>query len=324
MATTEEVDQSAAVDLEAILAELEAGRDHLPREAIARARQARPAIIPRLIEAIRRAADEARAGKQVEGNAHFIALFLLAEFRAREALPAIVEAVSLPGDLPSDLFGDVITETLPRILATLASDRLEVIDELIANRAADYSVRWSAARTIEYLVRDGVIDRTAAVERLGRHLREGLANEDGAIVGPLIAVLVEYAPAELLDDIREAYRRGLADPSLIDQKSVERDTAAGEETTKRYFARLEPTAIDDTIEELEYWASFQEEQARPLPDAALPEPLSRPLYGRELFEPEADEADYEPATSKAARVGRNDPCPCGSGKKYKKCCGARH
>ena len=22
------------------------------------------------------------------------------------------------------------------------------------------------------------------------------------------------------------------------------------------------------------------------------------------------------------KVGRNDPCPCGSGKKYKKCCGA--
>jgi preprotein translocase subunit SecA len=23
------------------------------------------------------------------------------------------------------------------------------------------------------------------------------------------------------------------------------------------------------------------------------------------------------------KVGRNDPCPCGSGKKYKKCCGAQ-
>jgi len=23
------------------------------------------------------------------------------------------------------------------------------------------------------------------------------------------------------------------------------------------------------------------------------------------------------------KVGRNDPCPCGSGKKYKKCCGAK-
>ena len=25
---------------------------------------------------------------------------------------------------------------------------------------------------------------------------------------------------------------------------------------------------------------------------------------------------------KGAKIGRNDPCPCGSGKKYKKCCGA--
>ena len=24
---------------------------------------------------------------------------------------------------------------------------------------------------------------------------------------------------------------------------------------------------------------------------------------------------------KGPKVGRNDPCPCGSGKKYKKCCG---
>ena len=24
---------------------------------------------------------------------------------------------------------------------------------------------------------------------------------------------------------------------------------------------------------------------------------------------------------KVAKIGRNDPCPCGSGKKYKQCCG---
>jgi preprotein translocase subunit SecA len=29
-----------------------------------------------------------------------------------------------------------------------------------------------------------------------------------------------------------------------------------------------------------------------------------------------------PVVNKEAKVGRNDPCPCGSGKKYKKCCGA--
>ncbi|MDR2825210.1 MAG: SEC-C domain-containing protein, partial [Deltaproteobacteria bacterium] len=32
----------------------------------------------------------------------------------------------------------------------------------------------------------------------------------------------------------------------------------------------------------------------------------------------------KPATVKRdlPKVGRNDDCPCGSGKKYKKCCGA--
>ena len=37
----------------------------------------------------------------------------------------------------------------------------------------------------------------------------------------------------------------------------------------------------------------------------------------------AGDAPAEPETvqRKGAKVGRNDPCPCGSGKKYKKCCG---
>ena len=30
----------------------------------------------------------------------------------------------------------------------------------------------------------------------------------------------------------------------------------------------------------------------------------------------------KPVVNKTQKVGRNDPCPCGSGKKYKKCCGA--
>ena len=29
----------------------------------------------------------------------------------------------------------------------------------------------------------------------------------------------------------------------------------------------------------------------------------------------------KPQPARAQKVGRNDPCPCGSGKKYKKCCG---
>ena len=35
-----------------------------------------------------------------------------------------------------------------------------------------------------------------------------------------------------------------------------------------------------------------------------------------------EEEEPEPKAAVAAKTGRNDPCPCGSGKKFKKCCGA--
>lgn len=37
---------------------------------------------------------------------------------------------------------------------------------------------------------------------------------------------------------------------------------------------------------------------------------------------EIREEKVDPVKYEQAKVGRNDPCPCGSGKKYKKCCGA--
>ena len=33
-------------------------------------------------------------------------------------------------------------------------------------------------------------------------------------------------------------------------------------------------------------------------------------------------AKVETVVHQGPKIGRNDPCPCGSGKKYKKCCGA--
>jgi SWIM/SEC-C metal-binding protein len=50
------------------------------------------------------------------------------------------------------------------------------------------------------------------------------------------------------------------------------------------------------------------------------------IIGFEFDKPE-DISDLEKLLNpsqpvKSDKIGRNDPCPCGSGKKYKKCCGA--
>jgi preprotein translocase subunit SecA len=50
-----------------------------------------------------------------------------------------------------------------------------------------------------------------------------------------------------------------------------------------------------------------------------PVPVGAPPPGMDLQQaPQAP----APVRRDVPKVGRNDPCPCGSGRKYKKCCGA--
>jgi preprotein translocase subunit SecA len=49
-------------------------------------------------------------------------------------------------------------------------------------------------------------------------------------------------------------------------------------------------------------------------------PRSAVRGGNEVMQA-ALKAATAPVRRQVEKVGRNDPCPCGSGKKYKKCCG---
>jgi preprotein translocase subunit SecA len=53
-------------------------------------------------------------------------------------------------------------------------------------------------------------------------------------------------------------------------------------------------------------------------DAVPRPPVAPPAQGREV---RAEAPSPMPVRREGQKVGRNDPCPCGSGKKYKKCCG---
>jgi hypothetical protein len=139
MATDSAGSETKATDpLDAVIEGLDAPRGVLPVEAIRAAREHRELIVPRLIKLIQQATEAAREGDPPEGNGHFFALFLLIEFRAAEALPVILDAVSLPGELPFELFGDAIHEAVPRVIPVLAKDRLDDVVSLIRNRRTSY------------------------------------------------------------------------------------------------------------------------------------------------------------------------------------------
>ena len=58
-------------------------------------------------------------------------------------------------------------------------------------------------------------------------------------------------------------------------------------------------------------------------EARLEARRTKQLRDQQLRKGPAQKKAEKPQTVKrqTAKVGRNDPCPCGSGKKYKKCCG---
>ncbi len=74
-------------------------------------------------------------------------------------------------------------------------------------------------------------------------------------------------------------------------------------------------------------ASIREDTIKMLLTVRLRNPEEEPKREQVAQPTAASHGDEEPAKKKpvrnaAKKVGRNDPCPCGSGKKYKKCCGA--
>ena len=88
--------------------------------------------------------------------------------------------------------------------------------------------------------------------------------------------------------------------------------------TRVHVQPAEPAPAEDTVEEGNAPAEAPQQEA----------PKAKPTLS--LRHKENDDLAYsgsqttdagnQPAKAKP-RVGRNDPCPCGSGKKYKKCCG---
>ncbi|MCE9544449.1 MAG: DUF1186 domain-containing protein [Planctomycetia bacterium] len=313
------------VDLDAILQGLEAEDGELPEAAILAARGHSAAITPKLIEAIETATATLRRGEPFDGNLPFYAFYLLGEFRATEALPAIVEALSLPEVELEILLGDALTMAGSRVLAYLASDRQDVIDALIDNRLLYEYVRWEAAGSLKYLVRDGLITREAAVERLRFHLRTAIDNFDEPVIGFLVCELDILFPAEAKVEIDEAFDKGFVEQGLIDRDCLARTYAKGEEGVREYWKQHEYSAHLDILEEFRGWKGhddggeeegFQEnlvgiddkfvdidDFGLPEMETTLPPPIDQPIR-----------AERHP--------GRNDPCSCGSGKKYKKCCGA--
>lgn len=75
----------------------------------------------------------------------------------------------------------------------------------------------------------------------------------------------------------------------------------------------------DMFEEMN--ESIREDTVKMLFHVVNPERVKRVRVAKEVDTVNPDDGKQKPYVRKKKKIGRNDPCPCGSGKKYKNCCG---
>jgi hypothetical protein len=294
-----------------ILKALEPYTGRFPMEAMKAAIEQREAITPELLRVVEAIAENpAEVAKRKDYMLTVFALYLLAQFREKRAYPAIVKMFSAPGETSYELVGDTVTEGLKQIFASVYNGNPAPLQGLIENEEADEFVRDAAINAVVLLERTDQMPRAEVVEYFRSLFQRRLQRNHSFAWDGLVCAVADLPAPELLEEVRQAYAEGLVDESVADLGGIERDMAA-----PKPWHLERRTLITDAIGDMERWACFHPEDSRP---KKLPK-LETPIL------PQPPPAPVEYAATKPIirepKIGRNDPCSCGSGKKYKKCCG---
>jgi Protein of unknown function (DUF1186) len=270
---------SKPMDTQHILQQFEVNEGTFPREAVAHAIAQREAIIPELLRILADAHQDITHLHEKNYLAHLYAMYLLAQFREPRAYPLIVQFFSTPGEIALDVTGDVVTEDLGRILASVAHGDIGLITALVENEQANEYVRDAALRSLVSIVACGDRTREDVLAYYQRLLQGRLPRAFSLLWNGLVWSSTHLYPEELYEDITHAYDDGLIENGVIRLEDVEETLHRGkarvlDELRTNQHYRL----ITDTITEMEGWACFQPTD-RPARTAlpALPFPTAAPL-----------------------------------------------
>ncbi len=308
---------------EKILSEIAYNTGVFPLEALQYAATRKDEIIPELLDILDyTSANAEELAEQKDYFAHIYAMFLLAQFREPRAYAKIFELVKKPGDIPYNLLDDVITGDLSKLLASVCDGDTELIKQLIEDdNIEDEYIRGDAVKALVILVANGIKSRDEIMEYFKILYRGKLKRKYSQVWNALVDASCALYPLEVIEDIRQAYEEDLVDPFYIGIEDIkEYLKKKPEDVCNKLKTDSEYSLIDDIIKELSWWAAFNEhkEEFTENDTTNLTKLLPQSENSSEVKIQKR--ACVQPIVNNV-KIGRNEPCPCGSGKKYKKCCG---
>jgi Protein of unknown function (DUF1186)/SEC-C motif len=293
-----------------VLLELGKDRNTHPLEALESADAHRAVLIHPLLQLADRCVTDPDSASEEDAQVFCYALYLMAKWRETRAYPLVVQWLSLPESASTRLSGDVLTQDGARILAAVSDRDLEPIKRLVLNRDADEFSRGVAIAALALLTVWAEIPRDGIVDYFAWLAREGLEREPSYAWSALATESADIQALAVFPELRRAYDEGLIDPQNIGPLELnDVETSPRGDFLERLKDRYPP--IDDVAAATWWWARF----GRSTSGASAEERATLAAVGE--FDDDRKVVPYRAPV----KVGRNEPCPCGSGKKFKKCCG---
>ena len=264
------------------------------------------ARFPEVAQPLRALLDRAAAGKPLNDEEwlRFVrGLHVLAVVRDTDSFASLLRLLRRPADEVDDLLGDVIYVSVARFVIGLFDGDADALFALVSEPEVHEIARSSVLEAAIYLTWQRRIDRDHMRRFLVGFGTKRPAEDETTVWSSWMQAVALLDFGDLVPMVEKAWKAGRIDP-IQEWSDFGKDIARAHTAydDARRFQDLAVGPIDDIVAELEWtrhWAEAGDENG---------------------IEEDFSGAPAAPAVNPFRNVGRNDPCPCGSGKKAKKCC----
>ena len=260
-----------------------------------------------------------------------LSFLILARLREKRAFPYLVSFFRNIEDFEFGHNEDYVWNYLSELLASCFDGSFEELNRIILKKETDVVIRCKFLDSYLIFYRENEISREELIAIL-RSFFQDIEREKSIIWECLLETCVTIFAEELLPEIGGIYIANLLNIGIyryaeiitsISQRKVYQDCSL--ERNHKFDMDIKETLwwqeIDEfcgyTDKDLDSWST---KNIGMLKDIHLDEKKRERKKPAELNY-KVISNDGLPYIRSSEKIGRNDPCPCGSGKKYKKCCG---
>jgi uncharacterized protein YecA (UPF0149 family) len=234
-------------------------------------------------------------------------LHLLAEWRETKAYKPFLTMMQRDEIALDYLLGDTVTESADRIMASVFNGDLAPLMAAVEDADAFDFARASMLRALVLVSHEhkGLRPEVEAFIRDFRNRNDDLSED---LLYSWVTGIAALGLEDMIEQVSATFELGEISPMLAGFEHFEADL---QETLSNHdssaFRRNGSHVIESAINEMQWWYCYSEKYREERRQDAVRNVLN--IMPRQEF-------DIAPRVN----VGRNDPCPCGSGKKFKKCC----